>query len=256
MEPVGQILRDLCIQTLDAAAIPCVATMPAVPEICAHDGGITIGVLGTLIDVVGGTAAINGVHPDWIATADAAIHRFAPVTPGDHVTGAARIVRRGTSTVVTEIDCTNGANELVANATMTFAVLPQAGQPAVLTPTRVSAPPEPERGLSGPLATDLGIEIVDDALLLPIARRVRNPINALQGGVVAMLHDLAATHAAGGGTVTELTISYLAPARVGPVRAIGTVHHHDPHRSVVGIECVDDGAEQRLSTRGTAVVAS
>ena len=62
-----------------------------------------------------------------------------------------------------------------------------------------------------------------DAVEIDLADRLRNPWGILHGGVVATLVDLAAEHATGGGCTTDVVLHFLAPNRVGPVRATARV---------------------------------
>ncbi len=95
----------------------------------------------------------------------------------------------------------------------------------------IDAGPEPAAPLP-PVRDWLGAAAVDpsaidpsaigpSAVEMPLAESLRNPWGILHGGAVAALVDLAAEHAAGGVT-TDVVLHFLAPNRVGPVRATAT----------------------------------
>src|SRR4029077_16843386 len=76
----------------------------------------------------------------------------------------------------------------------------------------------------------LGIRPVGDHTVeIDLAVELRNPWGILHGGVVATLvdlaaepapvGDLAAEHATCGGSTTDVVLHFIAPNRVGPVRA-------------------------------------
>lgn len=248
-ERVGHFLRDLRIDLPDASS----ASLPVVPGITAADGGATIGMLATLVDIVGGMIALDAVAPDWVATADTAVQRLAPVPAGSRVTAGGRIARRGATTVVTEVDLT-ADDTPVAAATMTLAVLANEHHGHRPVTHKVEIAHDDSAGLTGPVATELEVEESGDRLRMPVTDRTRNSIGVLHGGLLAMLVDLAAARVAGGGPVVDLGLTYLAPARVGPVAAHGVVLGRDDSRAIVEVTLVDEGADDRLVTRATAAV--
>ena len=89
-----------------------------------------------------------------------------------------------------------------------------------------------------------------DAVEMPLADTLRNPWGILHGGAVASLIDLAAEHVTGGVT-TDVVLHFLAPNRIGPVRA--TVADRSGTRAdgtVLRVEVRDEGAEPRHRARG------
>jgi uncharacterized protein (TIGR00369 family) len=83
------------------------------------------------------------------------------------------------------------------------------------------------------------------AVEMPLADSLRNPWGILHGGAVASLVDLAAEHVTGGIT-TDVVLHFLAPNRVGPVRAtavpIGAGRRADG--TVLRVEVRDVGADR------------
>ena len=80
---------------------------------------------------------------------------------------------------------------------------------------------------------------------MPLAEQLRNPWGILHGGAVASLVDIAAEHASGGVT-TDVVLHFLAPNRVGPVRAtaepVGARRRADG--TVMRVEVRDVGADR------------
>jgi uncharacterized protein (TIGR00369 family) len=116
------------------------------------------------------------------------------------------------------------------------------------------------------LLDTLGISVVDSAagrVSLPVHPYVHNSIQAVQGGAMALLGDVAATEALGAATglgseavvVTDLQVAYLTLGRVGPIVTRATVLDGgaatvDPPTEAASavVELMDAGAEDRLTT--------
>jgi uncharacterized protein (TIGR00369 family) len=86
------------------------------------------------------------------------------------------------------------------------------------------------------------------------------PAGILQGGITATLVDVAAasTAALSGASLvatTEMTVHYLAPGRVGPVRAIGELLRSGKRGFAVEVRVFDVGAEDRLMAVALAAFA-
>jgi uncharacterized protein (TIGR00369 family) len=89
----------------------------------------------------------------------------------------------------------------------------------------------------------------DLALDMAVTPQVVNSAGALQGGLMATLADSVAGMALLRGddpyqdcATSDLHISYLAGARVGPVRAVATVLRRGRRSAVVRVDLVDRGA--------------
>ncbi len=106
-----------------------------------------------------------------------------------------------------------------------------------ITRTSVSA-------LDRPLAEGLGIRVLA-AGVVEVERGpyVNQPSGTLQGGVVAVLAELAAESLTGG-RVVELEVRYLSAIRVGPART-SAVELDD---RTVRVEIRDPGNDDRLTT--------
>jgi len=89
------------------------------------------------------------------------------------------------------------------------------------------------------------------AAWLDVATGVRGPAGSLEGGVIATLVDCAggaaAARALGAVVATEhMTVSFLSPGRVGPVRAEGRLLRVGRRDAVVDVRVLDTGKDGRL----------
>jgi len=102
----------------------------------------------------------------------------------------------------------------------------------------------------------------DWAMEMDITPVVRNSSGALQGGMLATLIDMVAgmalvfredgyEHAA----TSEMHISYLAGARIGPVRAAAHVLRRDGRSAVVRVDVHDVGADELYVAAATVTFA-
>jgi uncharacterized protein (TIGR00369 family) len=211
-------------------------------------GGVRAGALLTMLDSVGGLCGGLAALPEgWVVSTNLS----ARILRVDHV-GPFRIdagvLRQGRASVVTSVRIRDEGegNALVVDGVLTSAILvPANGPPQWNRPLSLS-PGEP---LPEPVPTIpewLGAEPAGaDAVEMPLRESLRNPWGILHGGAVAALVDVAAEHAAGGVT-TDVVLHFLAPNRVGPVRAttvpIGPGRRADG--TVLRVEVRDEGADR------------
>ena len=95
-------------------------------------GALQGGLVATLIDVAAGQLAFTVADcGDGVGTADMTVRFLAPIVAGP-ARAVAKLVRKGTRTVVVGVDVFDvGGDRLAARATLSFAVLtPRANQPA------------------------------------------------------------------------------------------------------------------------------
>ncbi len=215
------------------------------------------GALATLVDALGGGLAATAARPDWIATADLTLH-LLPLPHVVDVSAIGRVVRSGRTTVVIEV-ALHADGQNLGLATMSFAVLPRRdGNPVIDQNDAVTrlTMALPDSGFTTPLETATGLTIVDaetGTVELPITDYVRNTLGATQGGMVAMTGAVAAERALTCAAhtpvaVVDLHITYLALARIGPLRSVTTVLEATAARGTASVELVDAGAEHKLTT--------
>lgn len=239
------------------------AGMEVVPALRDPAGLVHAGAIATLVDVAGAEACVRAVRPDWVATASLVLHRLAPVT-GPRLEARPALLRRSRATVVVDVTVSDGGDAPVALATMGFAVVPaREGQRRIGVgfDDRRTEFGRPGSGLAAPLAERIGARRLDPAagrLELALAPYVGNSLGALQGGMTALLVDLAA-EAAGGAALgapvatNDLALHYLALAREGPVRTQARVLRVGPDAALLRVEVRE--ASERLAAAATVGVA-
>jgi uncharacterized protein (TIGR00369 family) len=89
------------------------------------------------------------------------------------------------------------------------------------------------------------------AVELELRDDLKGPAGSLEGGVVSTIADVAGAsagaQAAGGLVATQhMSVSFLAPGRVGPVRATGTPLRVGKTDAVVEVRVIDRGNDDRL----------
>jgi uncharacterized protein (TIGR00369 family) len=257
--PAQHVLRDLRLTVEHHPDGTALAWIPAPPEIRNLSGSVRAGALAVLVDVVGGGLAAVAARPDWIATADLSLH-LTPRRVGGDVEARGRVVRKGRTTVVLEVDLVDTAGGAsLGLATMTFAVLPRRDTNLSVDQadlvTQVSFGLEDSCFATG-FHEQVQLTVVDaGAGVTELALRdyVRNSMGAVQGGIVAAAASAAAEHAvadACGGPVeaVDLQISYLALVKAGPMRTTAMVLDAQPAFGTTRVEIVDAGADERVTT--------
>ncbi len=272
--PPHHLLGDLGIHARIEVEAEAVVRTAVGPHVTHGPGWARAGVLATLVDIVGGAIGARVLAPDWMATADLTLQMSRPVT-GPWAEARGSVLRRGRTTLVvealvynvdddgTELDRNaEGAAAPAAWATMTFAVLPSRGAP----PTFAPGAELPIRwsfegpGLTVPVDRAVGIRVEDPAtgvVAMPVDPYLLNSFGAVQGGVMALVADVAGAEAVGASlppgaraVVTDLHVAYLALGRVGPIATRAVVLDGPPGADRVSavVEVVDRGADDRLTT--------
>jgi len=128
-------------------------------------------------------------------------------------------------------------------------------------PQQHSAAPDANQGLGCPLLdalphrhiVDGGSHIVE----LDVSDEMRGPGGAVHGGLVASLIDCAGASAVAGASrrppaTSNLSVSYIAAGRVGPLRAQAETLRIGKHHGVCEVHVYDAGKDNRLVA--TAIV--
>ena len=270
--PPEHVLSDLGIEAEVTSETTARVRTRVTPYIAGADGGVRAGVLATLVDIVGGAVAVRALRPDWMATADLTVQLVRPAT-GPWVEARGEVVRKGRTTLVIEatvvnvladgIDLPGSGDEPdpVALATMTFAILPGRSPTSSLDVSEL-----PSRwaftgtGFDRSVVDALGMAVVDPGVgrvSLPVHQYSFNSFGAVQGGVMALLGDVAGeallgavSGSVGPCVVTDLQVAYLALGRVGPIVTSATaLETAGPGgRMSAAVELRDEGAGGRLTT--------
>ncbi len=268
--PERHLLSDLGMEAEVTGTSSAKVRIPVTPNITGPDGGVRAGVLAVLVDVVGGSAALRSLHPDWMATADLTLQLVRP-SVGPFVEARATVLRRGRTTLVVEalvFDVEADGSEVLvpgrsssptAWASMTFAVLPARDTSPV---GDVSDLPDQwafrGAGFEAPVADVLAVSVDDAAsgvVSLPVRDYLRNSFGAVQGGVMATLGEVALVAMLGADrgfeglpVVTDLQVAYLTLGRVGPIVSRSEKIGGDGSSGSAVIELLDAGADGRLTT--------
>ena len=80
--PENHILTDLNFTLEIEGSQRATICAPITEAVCNDQGSIHVGIIGTLVDVVGGSVAIRAIFPDWIATSSMTIHTPGPAKSG------------------------------------------------------------------------------------------------------------------------------------------------------------------------------
>lgn len=220
---------------------------PVAPHLLGPSGGVRTGALLTMLDNVGGLNGGLAALPDgWVVSTNLAV-RVVALRQSGPLRLDSKLLRRGRNNVVTSVEIRDEGTQdaLVASGILTSAILvPENGPPEWSRPLVLGPGPEPMRDLP-PIADWLGVRAVDGhSVDIDLADELRNPWGILHGGVVATLVDLAAEHATGGGFTTDVVLHFLAPNRVGPVRARARVLGQRADGNVLRVEVRDEGADR------------
>lgn len=210
-------------------------------------GNVRAGALLTMADTVGGMCAGLAVLPGWVVSTNLML-RTEPTQHAGPLALDARVLRVGRKAVVTQVEIRDAGQggALVGDGVLTSAVLePAGGPPDFPRPMVLDAPGGPDPVL--PVLEFFGIRAHGDSVALDITDRVRNPWGILHGGATAVLVDAASAHAIGeGATTADVVMHFLRPGRVGPAVAHASVIGERADGTVVRVEVVDAGADDRV----------
>jgi uncharacterized protein (TIGR00369 family) len=255
------MLRDLLISVEFQEKTRCVVRAPVVPEICTDRGGVHVGVVGTLVDVLGASLAIRALYPDWIATAGLSIYLTRPPISGT-IVASGTVIRAGQSINVIDVDISEESSSsthpssAIGSAIMTFSRLPRRKDTIEVEADSVNGITFAVEGsgLSRRYLDEVGLQILDDTagiVEIKMTEYVRNSFGAIQGGMVALLADIAGQCAARAATgqpliTKDLTIHYLSQGKVGPFRTRARMLRQTNDTALTRVEVVDRGANDRL----------
>ena len=217
---------------------------PASAHLRGPDGGLRAGALLTLLDMVGGLCGGLAALPDgWVVSTNLSARTVRRTHTGP-LRIDANVLRQGRASVVTAVRIRDegAANALVVDGVLTSAILvPENGPPSWDRPLVLDPGPEPADPWP-PIPEWLVASPVDALTIeMPLRDALRNPWGILHGGALASLVDLAAEHATGG-VATDVVLHFLAPNRIGPVRAAARVIGTRTDGTVLRIEVRDEGA--------------
>ena len=218
--------------------------LPTVPELCSH--GIPLGAtVVMLIDVGAGWTAEMQADDDWSFTVDIGMRRSLKAST--RISGVPTVQRAG-RTISIDFPMSDNDGEATVTGVATFIRLPRRPQdpPRQDFPTDLMSiwhPPE------APLAELLAAEPSAHGLQVDNRPELLNPAGILQGGVAALLAELAAQARLESMTgrdlaVTSFDVRYVTMGRVGPFEAVV-----DPIGSEMAVvKVLDRGADDAVVT--------
>ncbi|MCP4566902.1 MAG: PaaI family thioesterase, partial [FCB group bacterium] len=201
--PPHHMLRDLDVSLELRGDGPSTIIAPVTPGICTDHGGVQVGIIATLVDILGGALSIRAVHPDWAATADLTVHTTGRPTSG-RVSAAGSLIRAGNTMIVIDVDIreeedlASGQWTSIGSGLISFARLPRR-EDTITVDFGVEATHTYQFAIEGSglqriYLEEIGAKVVDEAggvVELHLSDYVRNSFGALQGGIVAILADMA-----------------------------------------------------------------
>jgi len=261
--PLHHMLRDLLISVEFEDKARCVAKAPVVPQICTERGGVHAGVVATLVDLLGASLAIRAIYPDWIATAGLSIYMTRPATSGT-IVASGTVIRAGHSINVIDVDISEESSSTtstsIGSAIMTYSRLPRRNDTIEVEADSVNGITFAFEGsgLSRHYLDEVGLQILDEAagiVEIKMTDYIRNSFGAIQGGIVALLADIAGQCAARAATgqpliTKDLTLHYLSQGKVGPFLTRARMLRKTGDTALTRVELVDRGANDRLLMLG------
>lgn len=264
--PARHLLRDLPFEMADTGPDAARAYLRVVPELFAT-GRLDLGPLLVVTDVLAGLLVGRVIAPDWMATAQLALHLTKPpAEPGEPGESAelavpeivvdAAVRRAGRTTIVVDaaLSSSGGAPGSLGDAQLTFVRLPRRDGNLDIADTpvrygeRVSMALADSR-MRAPFAQAIGLadtEGSSSTVELAVTPFVQNSFGAVNGGVVASLAATAASRAAaevlGAEAIAlDVTVTYLSQGRVGPLQARATVLRRTGPTVLCRVEVADPG---------------
>lgn len=258
------MLRDLGLRLERGGGLVDRIVIPAAASARAAHGGVRAGIVATGVDVVAAIVALRSLAPDWLATTELSLWTRETRQTGP-VAGEARLLRGGRSNAVIEVNLVDeGADRRpLALAVAVFARIQRPDAAATFADDSgervVVAFGGDGSDLSRPFVDGLGVSVRDagaGVVELPRDDYTINSFGSLQGGMVALLVELAVEAASGArGTATsvrDLSIHYLKSGLSGPYRTRAALLRDDGDQSLwrVAVEDVGAGHCMAVATAG------
>lgn len=210
-----------------------------------------VAALLTFADVLIGQLASAQTYPRISVTADLGVTVFSPLPRDGIYEMTAEILKTGRTMTVGETRFYSTDGRLLATSVGTFVASPRPtdeapnGFPDTLTARTTTEATAPS------LTQQVGIELIEPGRAeITLRPDLFNATESLQGGLVALLGEVAAASAATAHTghasvVSGLQVHYLAAARVGPFYTSTEVEDTE-QASRVRVEVRDPGRDDRL----------
>ncbi len=265
--PLSRMLRDLSPSISFQGPDKATLRAPVQSAVRACNGAMLAGVLAALMDVLGGGLALTAFHPDWAATTHLSVQSSGRALSG-YIEAEGELRRTGRNTVLVMADIRHAPREQGGFTTIAKAMIdftrfsPREGSPLLKVDPVAKGTPDAhpdDAGLIQPFYDKVGLKVLNEAEALvqvDMSDYVRNSFNALHGGVIALLADLAgqtmAGHAAGRSfATTDLAIHFLSLGEIGPFQTKTTLLRKTSETVLSLVEILDMGAGGRLLSIAT-----
>ncbi len=222
------------------------------PYLCTGKGWPSAAVLITFADVLIGRLASQRTMPRISVTANLGVRMVGTPPPDGQLKLHGRLVKTGRTMSVGETIVTAaGSGDVVATSLGTFLASPRPQDVAPDGFRRTEPSPVPDR-VAPTLAEHVGLQLKEPGVVTAGLRPdLFNATESLQGGVTALMGELAAqtaaTEAAGVPHVLDtLDVYYLAAGRVGPFVTRTRMLSAEPARTLAQVEVRDSGRDDRL----------
>lgn len=229
------------------------------PDLCGSDGAMRLAAMAFAVDSAVGMSAGFSVLPNWVVTSDMDLRVFAEARVGPLRTEA-RPLRVGRSQALAEawLYDEGQGDLLIGHATANHGVLsPENGAPLDVAPVGViqRQVDDWDASVARPSMLEwFGARLVGPGISeIELAGKVRNPWGILHGALHILLVEESARSLVDG-RVTHMSERFMAPARVGPVRATATVLGGVGSLVTVRVEVRDLGADNRLCSLGLVTI--
>ncbi len=250
--PPDQILSALGIEVTWRDDETLIGRSTADVGLLGRDGAPPgMGALSPVVDLVAGSRASATAEGDWLVTSDLWMHERSPLVTGPYLLET-RLLRSGKRSTVVAVEVLDGDRPAVS-CTVEFSRIRRDASP------HVTSRPKPDQQWvrlgSGDLLSrsleeacdirvlDVGALGRDGAVSAAEVHRspfVANSIGTLQGGVVVLVADAAASAALGPAARTvDMQFRFLAQTGDGPARATAAIVRREGSAATVNVEVVD-----------------
>lgn len=265
--PLNQMLSDLSPVLSFETPVRATLRAPVFPAVSTDQGGMLVGVVATLMDVVGGGLALTTFYPDWAATTYLSVQSSGRALSG-YIDARGQLRKTGRNRVLVRVDIRHTPDQQsdfspVATAIIGFTRFSPQGHSGSF---QIDLPytGRSSSGFVQPFYEKVGLKILNEAeglVEVEIADYVKNSFNALHGGVTALLADLAGQTAARHSTkkpyvTTDLAIHFLRLGEVGPFQARASLLRKTDETVLSLVEIIDTGAGDRLMSIATNLASS
>ena len=283
----SNFVADLDLTSMLVTPERCIMLAPLTDAVRSSKGSSRVGVLSTMLDVACSDPALAACRPDWTATQDLSVHAIDWLVEGPMVVDA-QLLRIGKKTIVIsaiiydghgrsdiqEIKAlidgapkTNTSGEQsaltpAAKCLLTFARIPGTAASGAenYTPAEWVGKLRrrtPEGAEPGEINEKIGMNMIDaenGVIEVNCIPYIINAIGTINGGVQTVILEVAAESMRPGLVATDIQVNFLSQLKVGPARTSATVLRDAADHSVVSLQLMDAGNDDKLLTLATVLL--